>query len=768
MKLDKDEILKEARERYKQARQDASAWRKEARQCFDFVAGNQWSEEDRLELQEKLRMPVTFNRIGPYVKAVAGLEAGNRQEVRYIPREQGDVAVNELYTETVRWIRDQADAEYEEADAFIDTFTTGIGCTETYLDYDRDPEGMVCVDRLDCLNEVVWDGNAKKRNLTDRKFDFRIKHKLKLDEIKAMFPDFKDEITSGSEWDDAEDDKEPWERNPETSYKKDRDDDGNKKKEYSLVDYQWCEKETYYKVADPMSGQMADMDTEKFEKLAPKLEKLGMQLNAAKLRRIVWYRAFIVGGTVLEVGPGPCKESSTRKFITGYRDVNKRMWYGIVRSMIDPQEWANKFFSQILHIINSNSKGGLIAESDAFVNPRKAEEQWSDPTSVVLLKPGGLGKVQERQPAQFPASIDRMMQTAIGALGDVTGIPLEMIGMVDRDQAGVLESERKRTGITMLASLFDSFKHYHKDQGTLLLYFIREYLSDGRLVRINGEQGQKYVPLMKQPDTIKFDVIVDEMPQSTNNKERVWATMQIMLPILQQAGMPPQMLGEILAYSPLPDSFAEKMKQHMQQNGQQMQQAQQAIGQLQQQLGQAQQQLNDKSADIQIKHQELALKDKEIQIKAAEAEMKRMQAQREMMQAEMEGLKPEDQSGHQAEIAKLDAQIAIKDKELQFEQWKVDYDNKTKLAIAEMSQQTSLKQAAMSANTAAGEDSVTEIDETGESRPKAAFAQLLEAVNVGLTQLVQSQQQSHQDLVSVLTRPRRIIKDETGRIAGVE
>lgn len=564
MKLTDDEILEKARERYKAGRTHAADWRKEARRCFDFRAGNQWDDEDKATLIEQLRMPTTFNRIDPYCRAVSGLEAGNRQQIRYIPREQGDVAVNELLTETGSWVREEADAEFEEADSFIDAFISGIGATETYMDYDTDPEGMIKIDHLDCLDEVVWDPTAKKRNLTDRKFDFRIKRDLDLDTVQGMFPEKADQIVAcPNDWEGDNEDVLPWDRNPENAYKGDSTPGTKSKKSCTLLDYQWCEREPYYKIADPISGEIVEMEVVKFEKLSKNLKTMGVELKAAKLHQVVWYRAFIVGKIVAEVGPAPCKTSSTRKFITAYRDRNRQMWYGLVRAMIDPQEWSNKFFSQILHIINSNSKGGLMAETDAFVNPRKAEQDWANPSSVLLLKPGGLGKVEQREPAQFPAAIDRMMQFSISAMGDVTGLPLEVIGMVDRQQAGVLEAERKKTGITMLATLFDSFRHYHKDQGRLMLYFIQEYLSDGRLVRITGPEGMKYVPLMKQEDTAKFDVIVDEMPQSPNNKERVWGTMQVMLPILQTAGMPPELLAEIIAYSPLPESIVTKLKQAM-------------------------------------------------------------------------------------------------------------------------------------------------------------------------------------------------------------
>lgn len=677
MKFDEDEILKEAKTRYKEGREHASAWRKEAKKCFNFRAGNQWSDEDRAQLTDQMRMPTTFNRIDPYVRAVAGLEAGNRQEVRFIPREQGDVGVNELYTETVRWIRDQADAEFEEAEAFLDTFISGIGATETYLDYDKDPEGMVCIDHLDCINEVVWDCNAKKRNLTDRKYDFRIKRDMDHAEIKAMFPD-KADLIGGADWDVSEDDEEPWNRDPNQSYKQDNDSaEHGKKKKYTLIDYQWCERKTYRKMINPQSGQMEDVTDEAFAKhdAAAKeqgIDLIGMKLASPPMKRMCWYRAFIVGGTIMEVGESPSKNSSTRTFITGYRDTNRHMWYGMVRAMIDPQEWANKFFSQILHMINSNSSGGAFAEVGAFVDIRKAEKEWADPSAIILLKPGGLAKIQQRQPAPFPASLDRLMQVAISALGDVTGIPLEMIGMVDRDQAGVLEAERKKTGITMLAALFDSLKQYRKEQGTLLLYYIQEYLSDGRLVRINGQEGQQYVPLTRMSDTVKFDVIVDEMPQSPNNKERVFSILSSMLPTLMQAGMPPEMLAEFIKYSPLPESFSMKMKQSMDKAGQQNQQAQQQIQQMGQQLQQATQQIQAMEQDkqleaqkIQIEAEKMHIDGQKIQVDYFNAETNRMKVVQESQPEQAPDMSRQDVT--EAEKMQFEADV-----KMQLERMKIE------------------------------------------------------------------------------------------------
>jgi predicted glycosyl hydrolase (DUF1957 family) len=74
-----------------------------------------------------------------------------------------------------------------------------------------------------------------------------------------------------------------------------------------------------------------------------------------------YYRAFL-GAKLLEKSKGPAKGGFTYKCVTGYRDRNNGTWYGIVRAMIDPQRWANKFVSQSLHILNTGAKGGIIAE----------------------------------------------------------------------------------------------------------------------------------------------------------------------------------------------------------------------------------------------------------------------------------------------------------------------------------------------------------------------------------------------------------------------
>jgi hypothetical protein len=89
-------------------------WRREAREDFDFEAGEQLSEDDKAILQDAKRPIVIFNRVGTTVDSVAGQEVGNRQEVQFLPRRLGVAKKNELLTFAAKWFRQQCDAEDEE------------------------------------------------------------------------------------------------------------------------------------------------------------------------------------------------------------------------------------------------------------------------------------------------------------------------------------------------------------------------------------------------------------------------------------------------------------------------------------------------------------------------------------------------------------------------------------------------------------------------------------------------------------------------------
>lgn len=548
-------------------------WEEQAKEDYDFVAGRQWSEEEIEALKAKARPIVTFNRIGPVVDSVHGQEIGNRREVRYLPREMGDVKPNEILTSAAEWFRDQSTADDQESDAFLDTIICGMGWTETRVDFDEQPDGKPDISRVDPF-EMFWDFDAKKRNLTEARRVWRVR-RVPLGEAQAMFPGVSvDEINA------------TWTTIQSIADLKREDDTNtgnaqNGDERVTLVQVQWIERERYYIAHDPMSGQQAEFTPQEFADANKRMKQLiGTEMQGVARRRKVRKQAFL-GKIVLSVGPAPCPYEFSLQCITGKRDRNTNTWYGIVRAMKDPQRWANKWLAQMMHIMNSNSKGGLLAEKGAFDNQRQAEKTWADPSAITWTKDGAIAnqKIKEKAPAQFPAGFQQLTEFAISSIRDSSGVSIELLGLRNADQPASLEYQRKQAGLTILQPMFDSLKHYRIMQGRVMLHYIQHDLSDGRLIRIVGQEGEKYVPLIKQAST-EYDIIVDDAPTSPNQKEAIWQMLMQLLPMLK-GEIPPQIMVKLLKYSPFPSSVVEEIEQAGEQMAQSPQAQQQAMLQMQ-------------------------------------------------------------------------------------------------------------------------------------------------------------------------------------------
>lgn len=549
-------------------RDHSKDWRDEARECYDFVAGRQWSDDEISALKAKARPIVTFNRTAVIVDSIHGHEVGNRRQVRFIPREMGDVKANELLTGAAEWFRDQSHAEEQESDSFLDLIISGMGWTETRLSLDDNPAGEPSTERIDPM-EMFWDFNSKHRNLADARRIWRVR-RIPEAEALSMFHGFDaDEVDA--DWVDATDMAEIYERERASA------NDGSGDGLVTIVQCQWIEKERYWLAYDPLSGQEAEFSESEYQAANKRMAMLGVgDLQGVRATRRVRKQAFM-GKVVLSVSDAPCPHEFSLQCMTGKRDRNKNIWFGVVRAIRDPQRWANKWLSQVMNIMNTNSKGGLLAEKGAFENQRQAEESWADPSAITWLQNGAMSgnKVKEKPPAQFPVGFQQLTEFAISSIRDVSGVSVEMLGMREASQAASLEAQRRQAGMTILQPIFDSLKFYRERQGRVLLHYIQNDLSDGRLVRISGNDGEQYVPLIREA-AAEYDIIIDDMPSSPNQKEYAWAMMMQLLPMVG-ANMPPEMMMTLLEYSPLPSDIVQKlqkMSQEQQEGQAPMQQAQ--------------------------------------------------------------------------------------------------------------------------------------------------------------------------------------------------
>lgn len=562
--LDKEELLRRNIEWFKESRDHFQHWRQEASGCYDFVAGSQWQEEDLEILRDQGRPAVTFNRIGPFVDGVSGLEIGNRQTTQFYPRTIGEAGIDDLLTSAGQWARDECDAEDEESEAVRDVIICGVGCVQTRMDYSVDPDGMVMMDRIDPL-ELYPDPTTKKPNFDGARRVQRVKD-IPVPDAEEMFPGVPT-VDLHAQWaeDQPDETRQPHNARLAPYYRIDQAGEiDRQRQQVRMVETEWWDYVSAWRVLDPTTGRFIRLSDEKADIYRQRCKMLGIQPVMRRDREMRYYKA-IIGNVVLKVMRGPERGGFSYKFMTGKRDRNKGCWYGLVRAMIDPQMWANKFFTQALHIVNVNAKGGLLAETDAFVDIQEARDSWADADSIVELNQGGLAKVQQKNPPAFPMQINQMMETALQAIPATAGVNLEMIAQQTAQNPGVLEMQRKQQGMTVLAYIFDAKRRYQKEQGRLMIWMLQTFISDGRLIRIGGQEQAKYVPFIHDPNIAEYDVIVDDSPSSPNMKERVWAMIMQSFPMLSKLNLTPPVMLELMQYSPFPTTLISKMRELMQQ-----------------------------------------------------------------------------------------------------------------------------------------------------------------------------------------------------------
>lgn len=646
-------------------------WRKEAKRGFNFIANRQWSDEDLAILAEQNRPAVAFNRCAPIVQAVCGLEINNRQQIAYLPREEGDQGIDEAITNIVKWVRDSCNAEDEDSEAFKDAVICGEGWNETRIEYDEDPKGKIIQERVNPL-EMGVNKAADKASYEDRRATYRIRD-IAPDDARALVgEEYSDQALNASWIEGARAQPEDGGQGNKLDYPDETragvEGIGASRKNVRLVQIQWWKREDMvliaqegqdelqtlsmdeYKKFGERVAQMQEVDMQNMEEYnlraeaslaegmeplaEPPPEMMAPTFEVHHTKQRVYYEAFLGEGLLSKQKMK--LQQFTFNAITGHRDNEKKCFYGLMRDLFDPQMWANKWLSQSMNILNSNAKGGIIAESDAFMNQAKAEKDWADPTKMILVKPGSIQKkkIMDRSPPQLPQGLPDLLQFAIGSMRDVTGVNLELMGQADREQAASLEAQRRQSAMTILAALFNSLRRYRKNQGKLLLHFVW-LLPDGVLYRVTSDGDHKYLHFVKNGDVARYDIIIDETPSSPDQKHMVWA---ITSQILQQGiQFPPAVLVKLMKYSPYPETVVAEITKAYglgsdmppEQMKEKLGQAEAALKVLEQQLGEAVKKADTEQAKLEIEKARA-------EVEAYRAETERMKMEKEAESAENE------------------------------------------------------------------------------------------------------------------------------------
>jgi hypothetical protein len=619
--------LSRVREMRSNAHYAAIDWLQEAQRCAAFKAGDQWTASEKEALNALGREPMVWNYVHSMVELIVGIRAQNEINITLQPVESSDGFLCEVVQNLIDWIEEnQTDARILDAEAFEDATVTGKGFRS--VDVQPRPDNPTEVQFIE-ENVPFWqvkiDPGSRKQDLSDARYVI-VEKWVSLEDFKVRYPEHAGKVADifyahaqGS-------------LHQHTNYEflepsHTLDDDYTD----SLIDHydfenlrvlvcqvEYFENYTrHYWIDETNPGRSQEIDLEAAQAMPPN------QVLKVPGKKVRWLH--YTGDYILYDDDSPIHSDHFSVIpMYAYPDKSKRtlQHYGIVKLLIDPQRECNRRWLQSIRLM-ANQGVGLVGEVAAFLDLDQAQESWTNPDEITLLKEGGLGKIKEKTAIDFPAASVQMQEVSRESMKQISGINSDLMGFRDKQEPGIVLQLRQQQGMTILARMFENYRRMRELLARLKAHLVIRYIPDWQIQKILGENDRYLIqeghiidkeynlvaPLRAIRD-LKYNV---KYEYSEVNMTKTMSELAIFMDMISK-GFPvnPETVIDKLD---LPETEKTKWKEYVKKGQEQQQQMAQAQQQMAQQS--MMMDMQDKQHKLALENEKikgtLALKDKEIE-----------------------------------------------------------------------------------------------------------------------------------------------------------
>lgn len=545
-------------------------WRGEADRCHQYYDGKQLDPRLIQKLKERRQPVLTTNLIAPAINGVLGMEARSRTNwfVRADDNEFTDIAeaLNVRVDESLR----MAKADKACSDAYQAQVTGGIGWVE--VKKNKDPLGAKYRTEYIHRDEIDWDWKADNWLLRHRWID--------VEEALANFPNHKAVIKGAAG---------QWSNFDSSAFKPIGDVLSNAYDEYQYStrdETEWLNPtrdmlkvyELYYRVwtseiimRDSSGRAVVYNEKNKMHVAMVASGKVDVERRSVPSLRLSWFAG---PHHLMDIpSPHPHNHYPYIPFF-GSREDKVKIPYGLVRSMLSPQDEIN--FRRIKLTAQLNHKRVVMDEDATKMSDETVTEEVHATDGLIKLNPkakregGALFKVETDQgiaQQQF-----QVMQDAKTLIQDVAGIYNAFLGKEGGAQSGVAINSLVEQGATTLADINDNYRSARQMVGELIMAHEVEDLKEKRNVRVMvpGKgigKKEREVFLNQETETgevtnlisqVKTQVVLGEIQQSSGYRAQV---TQMLMDFLSKLPQELQMgsMDIIIEQIDLPEDIKERL-----------------------------------------------------------------------------------------------------------------------------------------------------------------------------------------------------------------
>lgn len=490
---EKDDVVKEVRERTDDAYQHDRDNREDMASDFKFLAGDQWPAQVRTEREADGRPMLTINRLPQFVKQVTNDIRQADLSIKVSPvDDESDPEMAKIYNGLLRQIQYQSSAKAVYSAAAEHQAGGGFGCFRICTQYIDDTvfDQEIRIKIIRNPLSAFWDPASVEPDRSDANW-WAITETWPRKAFKAKYPGAREESVSVPNtttmdtifWHAADTVRiaEYWRKVPT-------------KKLLAMLDSGETIDATEIQGAaegamlfDPQTGQPAAQIVRMRECETHKIE------------------CFLVSGTEVLEGPSPWPG----KFIPIVPVIGAEVpleegtyRHGIVRFARDPQQLYNFYRTASAESI------ALAPKAPYKVTPKmiaKFKAQWDSantknrPYLLYEADPEAPGGAPMREhPPEHPVALATEAQLAQDDMKGTTGIYDASLGARSNETAGVAIAQRQREGDVANYHYIDNLQRSLEHAGRILIDLIPKVYDNERVIRILGDDDEEdFVPINK-------------------------------------------------------------------------------------------------------------------------------------------------------------------------------------------------------------------------------------------------------------------------------
>ncbi len=410
------------------------------------------------ELKKRGQPPIVFNYIKPAVNGTIGVAARGKTDPRAYPRNPQDEAASDIASDVLRYVSDKSRFQRVKLECLKDMLVPGV-CAAIVEMGDED-------DVL--INPITWaeyfyDPRSRRSDFKDAAYQGIAKW-VYADALCSLYPDLETEISAAVV--------------------------GGLTGLGGFMDSGFGDK-----------PEMASMWVDK------KLRRL-MVVEIYHLDKGQWIRSVFCAAGVLESDVSPYLDDKRRPICpiesaSAFKDRENQV-YGIVRSMIDPQDEINKRRSKMLHLL-STAQIQQVDQNAPPIDSDIARKEAARPDGVI---PSGWQKVPMQDVVAGQAA---MLENSVAFLQRLAPIP-SLVGRADNSASGRAQLVQSQAGMTELALIFEGFTDWEMRIYRQVWMRCCQFWTDPKWIRVTDEQdAAKFIQINEPIMGVVMQQVTDPM-----------------------------------------------------------------------------------------------------------------------------------------------------------------------------------------------------------------------------------------------------------------